>query len=185
MGRAVFPPGLLFGLGLLSPDGWDQIFPKRPPLEEFRLMVLPKTFASNVVPLQWVTATTVFPGDPPRTTGRSDPDSYGVSALPWDPVHTKACVCLSRVVSLFPPVLWSSCAQAPLALKAKCSRGSSSQCHILSHGNPTWCLELPFPWVSLYDIVTFQSVGHPPSGYQVAYITLPTILTWPPLCLLE
>ena len=26
MGRAVFPPFLLFGLGLLSPNGWGQIF---------------------------------------------------------------------------------------------------------------------------------------------------------------
>ena len=149
------------------------------------LMNIPRAYFPVSFPHNKPQSQPVFPGDPSRTAVRFHPDSYGVSALPWDPVHTKACVCLSRVVSLFPPVLWSSCAQAPLALKAKCSRGSSSQCHILSHGNPTWCLELPFPWVSLYDIVTFQSVGHPPSGYQVAYITLPTILTWPPLCLLE
>ena len=44
----------------------------------------------------------VFPGDAPRTVVRSDPDSYGASALPWDPVHTKACVFLSRVEFLFP-----------------------------------------------------------------------------------
>ena len=34
----------------------------------------------------------VFPEDPPRTAVRSDPNSYGVSALPWDPVHMKSCV---------------------------------------------------------------------------------------------
>ena len=28
IGRAVIPPGLFFGLGLLSADGWGQIFPK-------------------------------------------------------------------------------------------------------------------------------------------------------------
>ena len=58
----------------------------------------------------------IFLGDPPRTAGRSDPDSYGESALPWKPVLMKSWVCLSRVGSPFPPVLWSSCAQAPLAL---------------------------------------------------------------------
>ena len=33
MGGAVIPPGSLFGLELLSIDGWDQIFPKWPPPE--------------------------------------------------------------------------------------------------------------------------------------------------------
>ena len=31
---AVIPPGLLFGLELLSDDGWGQIFPKWPPPEK-------------------------------------------------------------------------------------------------------------------------------------------------------
>ena len=37
-------------------------------------------------------------------TGRSDPDSYGVPALPWNPEHMKTYVSLPRVGSLFPPV---------------------------------------------------------------------------------
>ena len=50
---AVIPPGLLFvGLGLLSPDEWGQIFPEWPPLEEHMLMIIPETFASNVLPPQ-------------------------------------------------------------------------------------------------------------------------------------
>ena len=48
MGGAVIPPGLLFGLGLLSPDGWGQIFPKWPPLEEHMLMNIPEIFASSI-----------------------------------------------------------------------------------------------------------------------------------------
>ena len=64
-----------------------------------------------------------FPGDPPRPSGMSDPDFYGVPALPLDPVHMKPCVCPPRVESLFLPVLWSICAQALLAFNAKCSRG--------------------------------------------------------------
>ena len=51
MGGAVFPSGLLFGLGLLSPGGWGQIFPKWPPLEEFTL-IIPVTSESNVLPPQ-------------------------------------------------------------------------------------------------------------------------------------
>ena len=43
------PLGLLFALGLLSPSGWGQIFPKWPPLEEHTLMNIPESFASNVL----------------------------------------------------------------------------------------------------------------------------------------
>ena len=61
------------------------------------------------------------PGDPPRLIGRSSPSSYGITALFWVPVYMKPCVCPPRVESLFPSVLWSSCTQAPLVFKAKCS----------------------------------------------------------------
>ena len=47
MGGAVIPPRLLFGLQLLS-----QVFPKWPLLEEQTLMIMPETFASNVLPPQ-------------------------------------------------------------------------------------------------------------------------------------
>ena len=83
-----------------------------------------------------------FPGDPPRTAVRSDPDSCGVFALPWDLVHVKVCVCLLRMGSLFPPVLQSFCTQAPLAFNARCSGGSFSQCQIPRHGDLTWGSEL-------------------------------------------
>ena len=43
----------------------------------------------------------VFPGDPPRTTDRSDPDSYGASVLLWDPVHRKP-ACAFQEWSLHP-----------------------------------------------------------------------------------
>ena len=57
-----------------------------------------------------------------RPKGRSDPDSYGVSALPWDAAHMESCVCPPRVESLF-PLLWSSSAHTPRAFNAKCSEG--------------------------------------------------------------
>ena len=48
-------------------------------------MIIPETFASNVLPPQQVTV----PCFPKRSSKnpRSDPDAYGVSPLSWDPVH--------------------------------------------------------------------------------------------------
>ena len=103
-------------------------------------MIIPETFASSVLPHNEPQSFPVFLGDPPRTAVRSDPYSYEVSALPWDPVHTKVFVCLSRMGSPFPP--WSSCARAPLALSAKCSGGSFFQCQIPRHGDLMWDSEL-------------------------------------------
>ena len=53
----MIPPALLFGLGLLRADGWGQIFPKWPPPEKRKLINDPKSFASNVLPLQQATVT--------------------------------------------------------------------------------------------------------------------------------
>ena len=78
----MIPPGLLFGLGLLSADGWGLIFRTWPPPEEYMLMNIPKSFASNVLFPPQATFTPVFPGGPPRTAVMFDPDSYGYFALP-------------------------------------------------------------------------------------------------------
>ena len=123
MGGPVIPPGLLFGLGLLSADGWGQIFPKWPPPEKGTLMNIPESFSSNVLLSQQATFPPVFLGGPPRIAVRFDPDSYGDFALPWDPMHVKFCVHLLRMWSPFPPIPCRSCAQAPLAFNARCSRG--------------------------------------------------------------
>ena len=40
---------------------WGLIFPKWPPPEKHTLMNIPKSFASNVLPPQWVTVTLCFP----------------------------------------------------------------------------------------------------------------------------
>ncbi len=99
--------------------GWGQIFLKWSPPEKGMLLNISKSFAFNVLPSQQSTFTPVFPGCSPRTAVRFDPDSYGDVALPWNSVHVKVCVRLLRMRSLFPPVLWSSCAQAPLAFSAR------------------------------------------------------------------
>ena len=73
--------------------------------------------------------------------------------MPRDPIYVKACVWLSRMGSLFPPVPWSSCAQALLNLNTKCSRGSFFQCRIPRCGNLTWGSEFLLPLVSLCGIL--------------------------------
>ena len=123
----MIPPGLLFALGLLSADGWGQIFPKWPPPEKGTLLNIPESITSKVLPSQQATFTPVFPGCPPRTAVKFDPDSLGDFASPWDSEHVKVYVHLLRMGSPFPPVPWSSCAQAPLAFNARCS-GVLSPC---------------------------------------------------------
>ena len=53
------------------------------------------------------------PGDPPRCTVRSSPDSYGIPDFPWDSEHMKPSLHPTRVESLFPWVLGSSFTQDP------------------------------------------------------------------------
>ena len=61
--------------------------PKRQPPGAFMPMFILRVSATSPCPHSEPFA--AFPGDPPRPTGRSDPGSYGVTALPWVPVHVK------------------------------------------------------------------------------------------------
>ena len=98
----MIPPGMLFALGLLSADrrGGARFSQNGHFPEKGALLNISESFAFNVFPSQQATFTPLFPGGPPRTAIRLDPDSYGDFALPWDPVHMKVCVCLSRMESL-------------------------------------------------------------------------------------
>ena len=78
------------GASQLLTGRWGQIFPKMVTSRERQLLNIPESFAFNVPPSQQATFTPVFPGCPPRTVVRFDPDSLGDFALPWDPVHVKA-----------------------------------------------------------------------------------------------
>ena len=62
------------------------------------------TSASQECPDHTAQPNSAFSTDPPRSTGRSGLDSYGISVMPSDPVHVNACVCLPRMASLFSPV---------------------------------------------------------------------------------
>ena len=69
--------------------GGDRFFQKWPHVGEHTLIIIPETFVSNVLPPQ-PASHPVFPGDSPRIAGWSDSGSYGVSALPRDPVPMEA-----------------------------------------------------------------------------------------------
>ena len=99
--------------------------------------------------------------------------------------HETLCV-PPRVEFLFPPVLWNSCNQTPLAFKARFSGVSSSRCQTLRLGSLTWGLELSLLWENFCDIIIFQFVGRPPSMYEIwSYhsCTPPTVSLWLLLCL--
>ena len=83
-----------------------------------------QSFAFYVLPSQQATFTPVFPGCPPKLQSGLTQIPME-TALPWDPVRMKVCVRLLRMGSLFPPIPWSSCAQAPPAFNARCSRALS------------------------------------------------------------
>ena len=72
IGGAVVPPASLSGLGLLSAVLWGQSFQKWQSLEENRLMNIPETFASNVLPNE-PPSLPLFPGDPLRTAVNLQP----------------------------------------------------------------------------------------------------------------
>ena len=50
--------------------------------------------------------------------------------LLWVLVHARFCLCPPRLESLFPPVLWKSCNQIPMAFKAIFPGGSQSLCQV-------------------------------------------------------
>ena len=120
----MIPPGLLFALGLLS--SWltgGARFSQNGHLQRKALWLLdiPESFAFNVLPSQQATFTPVFPGGPPRTAVRFDPDSYGDFALPWGPVQVKVRVRLLRMGSPFSP--------SPVELL--CTSPTGLQCQML------------------------------------------------------
>ena len=127
---------------------------------------------------------TVFPGEAPKSTVRSDPGSYGDFALPWDPVHVKVCSHHSRMGSLFPSVL--------------CTSPTVLQCQML------WGLFLPMldPKACGYDVglrtltpiveslwysyFSFCAASHPWGMVLLISCNFPSyLLMWPPVCLLE
>ena len=70
------------------------------------------------------------------------------------------CVPFKNGVSISPSPVELLCT-SPNSLNARCSRGSFSQCQISMCGDLTWGSEHSLLWMSIYDAVTFQSMGLP------------------------
>ena len=93
-----------------------------------QLLNIAESFASSVLPSQQATFTPVFPGGPPRTAVRCDPDSYEDFALPWDPVHVKVYAPFMNGVSI-----------SPSPVELLCTSPTGLQCQMLQE------LFLPMP----------------------------------------
>ena len=88
--------------------------------------------------LWWAIPAHVSTGSPLTLAGSFGSVSCGVTPLVWALVHAKFCLCLSRLESLFPSVLWKAYNQILLAIKARFPRDSQSLCIIPRLGSLTW-----------------------------------------------
>ena len=70
--------------------------------------------------------------------------------------------CPPRLESLFPPVLWKSCNQIPLAFQARFHEDSQL-------GSQTWGSEPSKQWESFFGIIVLQFVGHPRGGCGIRF----------------
>ena len=97
--------------------------------------------------LWWAPADPRLHRRPSNTSGWFWFSLHGVTApLLWVLVCTKFCLCPPRLESLFPPVLWKSYNQIPLALKARFPGDSQSQCQISRLGSLMWGSEPSQQW---------------------------------------
>ena len=157
---AVFLPCYLFGLGIshwsyrLLVGGMPKWWPPWDPM----LMSIPRISTTSVL-----VPTVSYSLPPPLQETMQDHQlclvrflQSRVTALPWVPVHMKTCMHPPRVDSLFFPALWSSCTQALLVFKVRCSRGSSSSWQQTpSLGSLLWSSEHSFLWDKLCNIIIF------------------------------
>ena len=146
-------PGLGEKMGL----SWKAHANKYPPLE-----LLPPGSLS----LQSATATATSTGVASKPARRSDPGSYKVIAFSPGSWSIQNLVYPPRVEFLFPPVLWNSCDQTPLAFKGRFSGTSSSHCQTPGLGSLIWGSELSLLWENFCD-KSFQFVGHSLGRYGV------------------
>ena len=140
----MFPASLSFGLGLLSTDVWGWIFPKWSPLEEHMLTIIPKTFASTVLPPQQATITPCFP-------------RRSCSQGPIEPLLCPGTQCTRNPMSAFQE--WGFCFPSPMELLRTSPTGLQCQMPwglllpipIPRREDLTWGSELSLPQVSLCD----------------------------------
>ena len=99
----------------------------------------------------------------------------------WVLVWVRFCLCPPRLESWFPPVLWNFYNHIPLPFKIRFPGDSQSLCQFPWLGSLTWGSEPSWRWEDFFDIIVFQFMGHPPSGYQIWFYhacTPPTLFLW-------
>jgi len=179
---AVFPPRLLFDLEFLGSNGWGQIFPKWPPLEELMLMIIPKTFTLNVLPPQ---SSIVFPESSENHRQDWPRFLWSICFAPGPSAHESLCVPFKSAVSVSSSPVELLCT-SPTGPQCQMLWGPSSKCQISRSGNLTWCSELSLPWASLYNIFSSLWATHLVSlGLLISHKLPSTVSVWLPLCLLE
>ena len=97
--------GAVFGLGLLSPDGWEARFLHNGHLQGSSLQWL---FLRPLTPIK-PQSPPVFPRDPPRAEGRSDLDSYKSCFALGPSAHESLCMPSKSGVSVSPSPVWLLC----------------------------------------------------------------------------
>ena len=96
-------PVLLFVLGLLSTDGWSQIFQKWLPPEKHMLMNIPESFASNVLCPKWATVTPCFPRRSSKSCSQVQPRFlWSLCFAPGPSALESLCVSFKNGVSISP-----------------------------------------------------------------------------------
>ena len=169
MGGAVFSPSLLFCLGLLSPDGWVQIFPKLPHVEEFTLMIIPKNLVSSVLPPQWATVTPCFPRKSSKNCRHVWPRFLWSLCFALGPsAHENLCAPFKNWVSV-----------SPFPMEFKCTSPTGCQYQML------WALLLMSDaqaWEPDMGLGTLTPAGEP---WRCSYFSVcgpPTQWLWDCLC---
>ena len=82
--------------------------------------------------------------------------------------HATFCLCPPRLESLFPPVLWKSCNQIPLAFKVRSPGDSQSLFQIPRLGTLRWGSEPVQQWENFFGII-LQFVDHPPGSHGTLF----------------
>ena len=124
-------------------------------------------------------------GDPPTLAGGFGSVSGGLTSFLWVLVCARFCLCPPRLESVFPPVLWKSCNQIPLAFKVRFPGDRQSLYQIPRLGSLTWGSEPSQQWENFFGGI-LQFVSHPPGGGGIWFYcdcALPVILLWFLLCL--
>ena len=70
---------------------------------------------------------------------------------------------------LFPPVLWKSYDQIPLALEARFFGDSQLLCWVPRLGSLMWGSEPSQEWENFFGIIVLQFVGHSPGRYGILF----------------